>query len=100
MLSFLSSFRNSLSLSLPSLISPFAINKFIYAVVYSWQINSLKPAKKNFEETCKRLGVKPNECIFVDDVDKNVDTAESLGMKAIQFKDVEQLKKALVFLLS
>jgi putative hydrolase of the HAD superfamily len=35
-------------------------------------------------------GLAPGECLFVDDVDVNCDTARGLGMRAVHFVDNEQ----------
>ena len=41
--------------------------------------------------TLDRLGgVRPEECVFVDDLDVNCDTARALGMAAVRFESAEQ----------
>ena len=48
---------------------------------------------------CSRLGVKPEECIFIDDTKMNVTAANDLGMAALQYKSMDKLRKDLrVFL--
>jgi FMN phosphatase YigB (HAD superfamily) len=37
--------------------------------------------------TCGRLGLSPEECLFVDDLRCNVDAATELGMTTIQCND-------------
>ena len=63
--------------------------------VYSWKIGSIKPCRRNFQISAKRLGVKMEECLFVDDNIINVLAAKRFGMKAIQFQNVGQLKREL-----
>lgn len=46
-----------------------------------------KPDVKAFELILQRLKVKPEEAVFIDDKEENIDAAEKLGMKAILFKD-------------
>ena len=41
------------------------------------------------------MKIKPKEAIFIDDGIKNIDSANRFGMKGIQFKGVENLKKDL-----
>ncbi|MBU0535753.1 MAG: HAD-IA family hydrolase, partial [Nanoarchaeota archaeon] len=43
----------------------------------------------------KKIGLKPEECIFIDDRKKYTDAAEKVGINGIQFRDAEQLKKEL-----
>jgi len=63
--------------------------------VYSWQIKSLKPAKRNFDEICARLNVAPSECMFIDDGEKNIIAARSYGFSAIKYESVAQLRTEL-----
>ncbi len=49
-----------------------------------------KPDKKAFKLILQRLKVKPEESVFVDDKQENLDTAEDLGMKTVLFKNNEQ----------
>jgi epoxide hydrolase-like predicted phosphatase len=42
-----------------------------------------KPDQKIFLYTCEKLGVKPNEAIFLDDIGTNLKVAKHLGMKTI-----------------
>lgn len=65
------------------------------AVVYSWQINSLKPAEANFRAVVAELRVKPSECVFVDDTRKNRVAARAFGMHAIDAGDTDLLRKRL-----
>jgi len=35
--------------------------------------------------TAERLGLEPRECVFVDDLDTNVEAARQVGMQAVLF---------------
>ena len=72
------------------------INSFFDAQVYSWQLGSIKPSFRNFEAICSALKVSPKEAIFIDDGKKNIIAAQEFGLKGIQYKNIEQLKKELV----
>ncbi len=58
----------------------------------SHKVHLLKPHKEIYEAFCKKLDVKPEECVFIDDKAVNIDGAKSIGMKGVVFKDTEQLK--------
>ena len=49
-----------------------------------------KPDRRAFESISKKLGVKLEESIFVDDKQKNLDAAKELGMKTVIFKNNTQ----------
>ena len=54
-----------------------------------------KPHKKIYKITCKKLGVKPKNSIFIDDKFENVNGAFIARMKGILFENYEQLRKEL-----
>lgn len=64
-------------------------------VLLSHEVGLTKDEEAIFFLVAEKLGVKPEECIFVDDFQKFVDIAASVGMKAILFEDANQLKRAL-----
>ena len=77
----------------------FKIKKYFELVVDSSVEGIMKPDKRIYEITAERLGVKPEECLFIDDLKENVEGARKVGFKAIQFGDpvegVKEIKKAL-----
>lgn len=65
-------------------------------IILSHKVGFRKPDPKIFEITLDRLGVKPEEAVFVDDGEENVRAAEKVGMKGIIFKDAGQLREDLI----
>jgi 2-haloacid dehalogenase len=53
----------------------------------------VKPEPEIFKRLLARFDLSPSETLFIDDTRANVETARSLGMKAVQFKSPEQLRK-------
>jgi putative hydrolase of the HAD superfamily len=64
-------------------------------VVLSHEIGMLKPDLEIYEYLLKKLQVKPEEVIFTDDKINNIEAAAKLGIHAILFKNIEQLKTEL-----
>ena len=62
-----------------------------------------KPEKEFFMLVLKDSQLTPDECVFIDDKDKNIEAARELGFNAILFRDndhlIEDLKKLNVVLL-
>lgn len=73
----------------------YSYHKLFKHVVYSYQAGYSKPNKQIFNLLIKKLHFKPQECLFIDDYKNNILTAESLGMKTIQFVSPTDLKKKL-----
>lgn len=67
--------------------SLFAVDELFDVVVDSSQVGLRKPDPAIFRLTCERLGLQPEQCLFVDDLRCNVDAAADLGMTTLQCKD-------------
>jgi epoxide hydrolase-like predicted phosphatase len=59
-------------------------------IIYSHEVGIAKPDPRIFELTCERLGVQPEETIFLDDVEQHVLAARSTGIHAILFQNTER----------
>jgi HAD superfamily hydrolase (TIGR01509 family) len=60
-------------------------------IALSYEMGATKPDAITYETIAARLGVLPEECIFVDDQERFCVGAEAVGMKAIYYRDNEQL---------
>lgn len=58
--------------------------------VLSYQIGAVKPDPFAYETAATRLGVLPEECVFIDDLERFCVAAEDVGMKAIWHTDTKQ----------
>lgn len=71
----------------------FEFFKYIDGGVYSFEINSIKPNKKNYEILLEKYNLNPKETIFIDDRLNNIKTANELGMIGILFKNLNEIKQ-------
>ena len=74
------------------------------AVINTHRIGVAKPEKLAYQKAVSRLSVEPENCLFVDDVEGNVDGGEAAGLKCHHFQNqtglVEFLKKFDIQLIS
>ena len=63
------------------------VDELFDTVVDSSKEGLRKPDEAIFRLTCRRLGLQPSECLFVDDLRCNVDAAAELGMATIHCHD-------------
>lgn len=54
-------------------------------VVLSGEEGIIKPQPRIYQLTAERLGVKMNECVFIDDAPDNCAGADAVGMKTILY---------------
>jgi putative hydrolase of the HAD superfamily len=62
---------------------------------FSAEVRLIKPDAAIYEHTLRGLGVKPEETLFVDDREINVQAARELGIRAVRFQSIEQLREEL-----
>jgi len=70
------------------------IDEIFDVVVDSAFVGMRKPERGIYELTIERLGdgIGPADCVFVDDLAMNCDTARELGMTAVLFETTEQAR--------
>ena len=62
---------------------------------FSAEVRLIKPDPAIFEHTLRGLGVSAAETLFVDDREANIRASRALGIHAIQFRSIAQLKEDL-----
>lgn len=60
------------------------------AVVLSGEEGIAKPHPRIYELIAERLGVKPSECVMIDDLPENCAGADAAGMRSIFYVSNEQ----------
>ena len=64
--------------------------KEVDGAVLSYQEQLLKPERRIYEVLCERYGIVPEQAVFFDDKQENVEAAREFGLNAICFKGYEQ----------
>ena len=65
-------------------------------LVWSYQLRVTKPDPAIYHYVLAKLGTRPEETLFIDDRQENVDGAIAMGMKGLVFTTVERLRNDLV----
>lgn len=68
--------------------------------VISYQDHFVKPQPEIYQLLLARYGLNAKECVFIDDIPKNIEEARNQGMKGIVFHSYEQMMKELEEVLS
>jgi len=79
---------------------PVAIQRYDFlrhfeGIVVSGTEKTRKPFAKIYEIILERYQLNASTCVFIDDNLENVEGAKAIGMKAIQFKNSQQLANEL-----
>lgn len=80
-------------------LEPFARTERRFSAIFS-QMDGMvissrekisKPDPAIYQLLCSRYGLKPNECVFIDDRPVNAEAARRVGMQAIVYTGMESL---------
>ncbi len=80
----------------PELERRFNFKKEFHGGLLSHEHPFYKPDKRFYSELLSRTSSKPEEIVFIDDIENNLKPASELGMTVILFKNIRQLKEELV----
>ena len=61
-------------------------------ITKSYEAGAMKPSEIIFKDALKKLKLKPEECVYTDDILEYVEVAKSLGFKAFQFTDTKNFE--------
>lgn len=65
------------------------------AIVVSGEVGMIKPDPKIFHYLLDTYSMNPQNAVFIDDSHANVEAARQVGLAAIQFRDVPDLREEL-----
>jgi 2-haloacid dehalogenase len=64
-------------------------------IVISGEEKICKPDPEIYQILLERYQLTPEECVFIDDRQENLDTAAQIGIETILFQTAQQVRKAL-----
>lgn len=71
------------------------VSKLFDKTFRSYELKMKKPDRKIFLHVLKETNAQPEETVFIDDQEKNIIAAKELGMKAILYENMKQLRHEL-----
>lgn len=84
---FLSNYSRHLRKTVPQTID---FLPYLDGGIFSSDVKLMKPDPKIYGLLCDTYGLVPQECLFIDDSQANVDGAIAFGMKAVRFDGYEK----------
>jgi HAD superfamily hydrolase (TIGR01509 family) len=64
-------------------------------LTFSAEVSLIKPDAAIYQHSLRGVGVAASEALFVDDKEPNVEGARAVGLRALRFLSVEQLRSDL-----
>lgn len=91
------------NIALPSLkrrMTDSELDELFDAIVVSSEVGHVKPEPEIYQYALDKLGLSPQECIFIDDTGIHCESAQAIGIHAIHFLSYEQTTAELQTLLA
>jgi putative hydrolase of the HAD superfamily len=82
---------NAWSDARPVLNAKFNLDSYVDITIYSAEVKLAKPDPRIYQLALARLDVRAEDAVFIDDVLENVQAAQALGMRGVQFESPEQV---------
>ncbi|VSM41387.1 hydrolase [Streptococcus pneumoniae] len=76
------------------------VSSVLDGYVISCEVKMMKPQKEIYLSLVNKYQLDIKDCIFLDDLEENVETARTLGIKAFQIKERKEISNILKDLLN
>jgi putative hydrolase of the HAD superfamily len=86
---------NTNAIHFPLLCENYPLLRHFQHRVLSYEVKAMKPSPKIYQAALERAGCIPGECFYTDDIAEYVEAARRMGIDAVQFVSVEQLREDL-----
>ncbi len=73
----------------------FGFLKYVDGGVISYQVEITKPDERIYMILCQKYGISPNEAVFIDDNENNVEAAKKLGFYTVLHESEESTREKL-----
>jgi len=76
-------------------VRPVEVFPLFDTVTLSYEVGAMKPDPAVYHDALRKLGLPAAGCVYIDDIQVNVDAAERLGMRAFRYIDHSTLLRDL-----
>lgn len=78
----------------------YMLNKYAFlekadGYLISYQVRLIKPEKEIYEALLTKFNLKPEDCLFLDDLEENLEAGRRLGIKGINIKNLAEIREFL-----
>jgi len=77
------------------LVKEYKLDEIFDDMFWSFDNEIKKPLPEAYTQVTEKFNVRPEECLLIDDKERNTKGAENAGMKTILYTNPEKLKKEL-----
>lgn len=74
-----------------SLFTDTELRELFDVEILSNEVGMAKPSAGIYQLAAEKLGLHPEECVMIDDINRNVEGAKAVGMQGIVYQNVRQM---------
>jgi len=89
---------NTDEIHLPWCLHRFSLGSLLDGMILSYEIGAMKPDRAMYEHGLGCFRLKPEECVFIDDLPANLEGARSVGIATVACDSPEQVERDLAVL--
>jgi HAD superfamily hydrolase (TIGR01509 family) len=86
---------NSPSALIREILAEHDLAQYFDEIIVSSEVGFIKPSADIFTLALQKLGVSADQALFIDDNERHIQAARSLGIQSIQFTSAQELTTAL-----
>jgi FMN phosphatase YigB (HAD superfamily) len=83
---------NTNAIHFPYIQRNYPLLKHFHEFVLSYEVGVMKPDPVIYTTAALRANCKPEDCLFIDDIEENVEGARRVGMQSVRFETLERLR--------
>jgi putative hydrolase of the HAD superfamily len=70
----------------------FSVLRVGEGTLVSYQVKLMKPEKEIYEVFLAKFNLIAEECLFIDDLEENLEGARKLGIQGLNVKDINKIE--------
>lgn len=67
-------------------LEEFGLPGYFDTLTYSFEVGCFKPDPRMFADALGKMGLPPEQCVFIDDTAQNLVGAQKLGIQPVQIR--------------
>lgn len=70
----------------------FKVSRHFEELILSYKVGHSKPHHEIYQEVLRRSNLAAHQCLFIDDLEPNIQAGTEVGMNVVHFKDINDLQ--------
>ena len=86
---------NTDAIHFPWCLERFPLAEVLDGYILSYELGAVKPQREIYERGLAKFGLEAGECVFIDDLEANLEGARAVGIHTVPCVSIEQVRRDL-----